>query len=248
MPLSKVSAELLICSRWHFNSSLQLIFNSSQNIVSANISNKAASSPPRYWPSFSSRTGVWGFGVNICFFLQRQKSCPSGSAAVCKRGGANGCCGTHAGTCEAEGLISPKVLRGVRLLPAIDGPACVAHRSLPHSRFSLLLCHQMHRCRVFSCGCGRAALQISTSTRLRSCCRHSGARVSSDFGECVLNRNGLRSTLCDVFALHSLVPLQSTKQYCPTASFTAAGDSLECFLFIIVCLRVMSGNMRTGEI
>lgn len=183
MPLSKVSAELLICSRWHFNSSLQLIFNSSQNIVSANISNKAAPSPPRYWPSFSSRTGVWGFGVNICFFQQRQKSCPSGSAAVCKRGGANGCCGTHAGICEAEGLISPKVLRGVQPLPAINGPACVAHRSLPHSSFSSLLCHQMHHghwCNVFSCDCGHAALQISTSTRLQSCCRHSEARVSSD--------------------------------------------------------------------
>lgn len=248
MPLSKVSAELLICSRWHFNSSLQLIFNSSQNIVSANISNKAAPAPPRYWPSFSSRTGVWGFGVNICFFQQRQKSCPSGSAAVCKRGGANGCCGTHAGICEAEGLISPKVLRGVQPLPAINGPACVAHRSLPHSSFSSLLCHQMHHghwCNVFSCDCGHAALQISTSTRLQSCCRHSEARVSSDFGECVLNQNGLRSMLCDVFALHSL---ESTKQYCTTASLAAAGDSVERFLFIIVCLRVMSGNMRTGEI
>lgn len=138
MPLSKVSAELLICSRWHFNSSLQLIFNSSQNTVSANISNKAAPSPWRCWPFFSDRASAWGFGVNICFFLQRQKSCPSGSAAVCKRGAANGCCGTHSGIREAEGLISPKVLRGVQPLPAINGPAREALRSL--SLASLCFC------------------------------------------------------------------------------------------------------------
>lgn len=131
MPLSKVPAELLICSRWHFNSSPQLIFNSSQNTVSANISNRAASTPARYWPSFSVRTSVWGFGlVNICFFLQRQKSCPSGSAAVCKWCVANSCCSTRSGICEAKGLISPKALRGAQPLPAINGPACEAGRSL----------------------------------------------------------------------------------------------------------------------
>lgn len=140
-------------------------------------------------------------------------------------------------------MISPEVLRGVQPLPAINGPACGA---LPHSSFCVIRC--ITATDVMSSP-ATVAVPLSKHQHPLGCkAAADTAKFSSDFGECVLNRNGLRSMLCDVFALHSLVPLQSTKQYRTTASLPAAGASVERFLFIIVCLRVMSGNMRTGEI
>lgn len=203
MPLSKVPAGLLICSRWHFNSSLQLIFNSSQNIVSANISNSAAPSPARRWP------------VRACegFHSLFASSWGDRSAAVCKWCGANGCCSTRSGICEAKALISPKALRGVWPLPAINGPACEAGRSL------LLVspCFCVITCIIATDGMASlVALWWCGSPNINNhSVRIKGAAVSHavlGFSCKLWEAEGFRSMLSHVFARCSLGSSQSAKQ------------------------------------
>lgn len=100
---------------------------------------------------------VWVLWVNICFLQQRQKSCPSGSAAVCKWCGANNsglCCST-----QSVEYVRRRVWLAQRLCGEFSccQQSMAGLQSMPISfiGFPLLLCHHMHhhhRYNVTSCG------------------------------------------------------------------------------------------------
>ncbi len=121
------------------------------------------------WLSFLFCMKVWVLWVNICFFLQRQKSCPSESASVCKRCGAN-----NSGLCCSTQSVE-YVKRRVWLAQRLSGEFICCQRSMSGLQsmpisfigFSLLLCYHMHHHHQYNITfCGSMAMSVGGSTTL----------------------------------------------------------------------------------
>ncbi len=111
---------------------------------------------------------VWALLYN-CFLQQRQKSCPSESAAVCKPRSANNislCCSTESVEYVKRRVWLAQRLCGefIRCQQSMSGL-----QSMPISfiGFSLLLCHHMHHHHQYNITfCGSVANSVRGSTTL----------------------------------------------------------------------------------